>query len=97
MDSHTKSLIKSLVLDLRHTLEDELAIVLKRYGLFTGREWSLKEPPARLALIVRAKSDLPDEVWQIMRGSLSPHPDNRPASAAQVKGWFEFFNTGERL
>jgi hypothetical protein len=29
MDPQTKSAIKSLVLDLRHTLEDELAIVLK--------------------------------------------------------------------
>jgi hypothetical protein len=97
MDSHTKSAIKSLVLDLRHTLEDELTIVLRRYGLFTDRERSLEEPLARLALIVRAKSDLPDEVWQTMQGSLSSHPDNRPASAAEVKWWFEFFNTGERL
>ena len=48
MDKQTKSAIKSLVLDLRHTLEDELTIVLKRYGLFTDRDWSLKEPPARL-------------------------------------------------
>lgn len=48
MDPQTKSAIKSLVLDLRHTLEDELTIVLKRYGLFTDRAWSLEEPPARL-------------------------------------------------
>jgi hypothetical protein len=45
LDPQTKSAIKSLVLDLRHTLEDELAIVLKRHGLFTDREWSLDEPP----------------------------------------------------
>ena len=48
MNKQTKSAIKSLVLDLRHTLEDELTIVLKRYGLFTDREWLLDEPPARL-------------------------------------------------
>jgi hypothetical protein len=48
MDSQTKSAIKELVLELRHTLEDELAIVLKRYGLFTHRAWSLDEPPERL-------------------------------------------------
>ena len=48
MNQQTKSAIKSLVLDLRHTLEGELTIVLKRYGLFTDREWSLEEPPTRL-------------------------------------------------
>jgi hypothetical protein len=30
MDSQTKSAIKQLVLDLRHTLEAELSIALKR-------------------------------------------------------------------
>ncbi len=48
MDSQTKSAIKSLVLDLRHTLEDELAIALRRYGVFTDRAWSLEAPPTRL-------------------------------------------------
>jgi hypothetical protein len=32
MDQQAKSAIKSLVLDLRHTLEDEIAIQFKRYG-----------------------------------------------------------------
>ena len=58
MDSQTKSAIKSLVLDLRHTLEDELAIVLKRYGLFTDRKWSLEEPPERLT------DDADREIWR---------------------------------
>ena len=58
MDPQTKSAIKSLVLDLRHTLEDELAIVLRRYGLFTDRNWSLEEPPARLADPAEC------EIWQ---------------------------------
>jgi hypothetical protein len=35
MNQQAKFAIKSLVLDPRHTLEDELTIVLKRYGLFT--------------------------------------------------------------
>jgi len=48
MNSQTKSAIKSLVLDLRHTLEKELAIALRRYGLFTDRDWSLEAPPDRL-------------------------------------------------
>jgi len=58
MDPQTKSAIKSLVLDLRHTLEDELAILLRRYGLFTDRDWSLEEPPARLA------DPAEREIWQ---------------------------------
>ncbi len=49
MDSQTKAAIKSLVLDLRHSLEAELEIVLKRYGIFTDRVWSLQEPPDRLS------------------------------------------------
>lgn len=48
MNSRTKSAIKSLVLDLRHTLEDELAIALRRYGIFTDRDWSLEASPNRL-------------------------------------------------
>ncbi len=58
MDSKTKSAIKSLVLDLRHTLEDELAIALRRYGIFTDRDWSLEAPPDRL-------TDAADrEIWR---------------------------------
>jgi hypothetical protein len=48
VNQQTKSAIKSLVLDLRHTLEDELAIVLRRYGVFTDRDWPLDAPPDRL-------------------------------------------------
>jgi hypothetical protein len=47
MDSQTKFAIKSLVLGVRHMLEDELAIVVRRYGLFTDRDWSLEEPPTQ--------------------------------------------------
>jgi len=58
MDSQEKSAIKSLVLYLRNTLEDELTIVLRKYGIFTDREWSSESPPDRL-------SDLEDrEIWE---------------------------------
>lgn len=39
MERATKTAIKKLVLDLRHLLEEDLEVVLKRYGLFTNREW----------------------------------------------------------
>ena len=58
MNQQTKSAIKSLVLDLRHTLEDELTIALRRYGLFTDREWSLEERPARLT------DEADREIWR---------------------------------
>jgi len=58
MDPHTKSAIKSLVLDLRHTLEDELAIALRHYGLFTDRAWSLEAPPERVT------DDAERETWR---------------------------------
>jgi hypothetical protein len=60
MNSKTKSAIKSLVLDLRHTLEKELAIALRYYGLFTDREWSLEAPPDRLTTPAER------EVWRRM-------------------------------
>jgi hypothetical protein len=58
MNQQTKSAIKTLVLDLRHTLEDELSRALRRYGLFIDRKWSLDAPPDRL-------TDSADkEIWQ---------------------------------
>jgi len=48
MDSSTKSAIKALVLTLRHTLEDELTLALKRYGIFTDQKWTPDAPPDRL-------------------------------------------------
>ncbi|RMF03978.1 MAG: hypothetical protein D6768_04530, partial [Chloroflexi bacterium] len=39
MERATKTAIKKLVLDLRHLLEEDIEVVLKRYGLFTNREW----------------------------------------------------------
>ena len=38
MNRQAKSAIKSLVLTLRHKLEDNIAIQLKRYG-FAGQRW----------------------------------------------------------
>jgi hypothetical protein len=38
MNRQAKSAIKSLVLTLRHKLEDDIAIQLKRYG-FAGERW----------------------------------------------------------
>jgi hypothetical protein len=48
VDSRTKSAIESLVLDPRYTLEEALASALRRYGLFTGWDWSLQAPVDRL-------------------------------------------------
>ncbi len=39
MDQEAKRQIKKLVLDLRHLLEEDLTVVLKRYGIFTDRAW----------------------------------------------------------
>ena len=38
MNCQSKSTIKSIVLTLRHKLEDDIAIQLKRYG-FAGGRW----------------------------------------------------------
>lgn len=39
MDQETKKQIKKMVLFLRNLLENDLAIVMKRYGIFTDRAW----------------------------------------------------------
>jgi hypothetical protein len=39
MDRTTKTAIKKLVLTLRQLLEQDIEVVLKRYGLFTDRAW----------------------------------------------------------
>ena len=39
MDRTTKTAIKKLVLTLRKLLEEDIEVVLKRYGLFTDRAW----------------------------------------------------------
>jgi serine/threonine protein kinase len=46
-----------------------------------------EDEPVRLALI--AKSDLSEDVKSLLRSLLAPYPDDRPASAAEVKEWFE--------
>ena len=39
MDRPTKTAIKKLVLNLRKLLEEDIEVVVKRYGLFTDRAW----------------------------------------------------------
>jgi hypothetical protein len=45
MNQKTKRAIKSLVLDLRHKLEDDITIQLKRYGFARERWLSLSRLP----------------------------------------------------
>lgn len=43
--------------------------------------------PIRKAVV--AKSGLPETARQLLQSMLAPQPDNRPASASEVKEWFE--------
>jgi len=47
MNQQSKRAIKSPVLDLRHKLEDDIAIQLKRYG-FAGERWLPLGPAAHI-------------------------------------------------
>jgi len=49
-----------------------------------------EDEPVRLALI--AKSDLSDEVKELLRSLVAPFPDDRPASVAAVKEWFDILS-----
>ncbi|MBN1450023.1 MAG: BREX-1 system adenine-specific DNA-methyltransferase PglX [Anaerolineales bacterium] len=91
MDSQTKSAIKSLVLDLRHSLEAELEIALKRYGVFTDRKWSLESPPERLA------DEADRQVWKrittVIRQSLQERRTLPQASQDYIReSAFTFLN-----
>jgi hypothetical protein len=56
MDRATKSAIKKLVLGLRHLLEDDIEVVLKRYGLFIDRTWlSVEKIPKADEAILTAR------------------------------------------
>lgn len=68
MGPQTKSAIKTLVLDLRHTLQDELAIVLRRYGLFTGRARVVRASPATAAPNLPSGPPPSAFAWSLMRG-----------------------------
>ncbi len=91
MDSQTKSAIKQLVLDLRHTLEDELTIVLRRYGLETDRPWSLDAPPERLT--DPADRDIWQRIVAVVRRSLKEGRTLPQASQDYVReSAFTFLN-----
>lgn len=59
MDQETKRSIKKLVLELRGLLEDDLEVVLKRYGIFTDKTWlSAEEIPKATDEILETRSCL---------------------------------------
>ena len=60
------------------------------YDLLLGRP---DNEPIRQALI--ARSDLPETARQLLQSMLSPQPNNRPASAREVREWFELLQDEE--
>ena len=68
MDTQTKSAIKSVVLDLRHALEDELAVALSRSDLFTVRARVVRASPATVALNLPSRPPPSASAWSQMRG-----------------------------
>ena len=90
MNSQAKSAIKSLVLKLRHLLEDDLAIQLKRYG-FAGERWL---PVERLPHIHR--DDAATRDYYRLQAALEQHlrrigaePETaKPAQHAEAVDWF---------
>ncbi len=90
MNSQAKSAIKSLVLKLRHLLEDDLAIQLKRYG-FAGERWL---PVERLPHIHR--DDAATRDYYRLQAALEQHlrrigaePETaKPAQRAEAVDWF---------
>jgi len=90
MNRQAKSTIKSLVLTLRHKLEDEIAIQLKRYG-FAGERWL---PVERLPHIQRDDRATSDRCWletaleqQLRRMGVSS-TEAKPKQRAEAVDWF---------
>jgi len=48
-----------------------------------------EDEPVRLAII--EQSDLPDDARHLLRSLLAPRPADRPASAVEVREWFELW------
>lgn len=90
MNRQAKSAIKSLVLTLRHRLEEDIAIGLKRYG-FAGERWL---PIERLPHIERDDAAAADHFR--LRAALEQHlrrigaePETAtPAQRAEAVEWF---------
>jgi len=90
MNRQAKSAIKSLVLTLRHKLEEDIAIGLKRYG-FAGERWL---PLERLPHIERDDAATADHFR--LRAALEQHlrridaaPEKAtPAQRAEAVAWF---------
>ena len=53
MDRDPKSAIKKLVLALRHLLQDDIEVVLKRYGIYTDHAWRPVEKIPKLTDAIR--------------------------------------------
>jgi len=51
-----------------------------------------EDEPIRRALV--ARSDLPEDVKELLASLLAPHPDDRPGSAAEVAEWFALLGEG---
>jgi len=90
MNRRAKSAIRSLVLTLRHKLEDDIAIQLKRYG-FAGERWL---PLERLPHIERDDQAASDHYrlkaaleQQLRRMGVDPGKA-KPQQRAEAADWF---------
>jgi len=90
MNRQAKSAIKSLVLTLRHKLEDEIAIQLKRYG-FAGERWLPVERLPHIQRNDRATIDhfrLKTALEQHLRRIGAEPNEAMPQQRAEAAGWF---------
>lgn len=90
MNRQSKSAIKSLVLTLRHRLEDDIAIQLKRYG-FAGERWLDLDRLPHLQRDDRAASDhfrLKAALEQHLRRIGAEPAEAMPQQQAEAVDWF---------
>jgi len=90
MNRQSKSAIKSLVLALRHKLEDEIAIRLKFYG-FAGERWRSLEGLRHIQRDDRATSDrfrLKAALEQHLRRIGADPNEATPEQRAEAVEWF---------
>ena len=90
MNRQAKSAIKSLVLALRHKLEDEIAVQLKRYG-FAGQRWLPVERLPHIQRNDRATIDhfrLKAALEQHLRRIGAEPNEATPQQRAEAADWF---------
>ena len=82
MDKETKRLVKNLVLTLRESFEDDIAVVLGRYGIFADKKW---ERADKLTYLSEDEKQLKDKIEKIIQKEMGSGITQGEATRAYIR------------